>query len=625
VTDGSGHALESVAPTVYRAYERLLRVVAMHPGEGRRALLTFLYLFLVIAAYLLIKTIRNALFISEFGAVKLPYVMLGVPLAAALFAMIYVRLARRFAAPWLIFWTLVFFISNMLFFWLLASPDRAWLSPVFYVWSGAYGVIATMQVWTLANELFTTREAKRLFGIIGAGGILGGVAGAYLAGSLAVAVGTVNLMLVVAGLLLVAALIVLALSRFRAVRTGRPADRPFARNLAGSLRLISGNGHLKLLAALVFISALATSSADFQFNMIADRAIDQQDQLTEFFGTVYAKINIVAFLLQLLLTSRILAHLGIGFSILLLPLALVSGTTALLLTQTTWAGLLLKGSDGAFKHSIDRSARELMYLPVPSRLKAQTKPAIDTAIERMGDGSAGALQLLLIAVMGLGLAGSLVANFAVLGIWILLAVRLKREYVNQLRSAMGQAPLGYAWRSPIAAEADASRTLSQVLRTESEPARLAALEWIRTSAAPVDQALLLERVQEDDSPAVRRTALALMLRDDDVEFPPELMGWLESEGQSALTAAIDLMTAPDAAERRQKLEALLDTAGETTRLSLVASLLRRLGPEFSPFAERMFDELLSPDAPSDSRCAAVRALALLPRGGGLQRRLARSG
>ena len=67
----------------------------MQPGEAARALLVFGYLFLIIAAYLMIKAVRNALFISEFGAMKLPYVMIGIALLAGVFAAVYIRLARR--------------------------------------------------------------------------------------------------------------------------------------------------------------------------------------------------------------------------------------------------------------------------------------------------------------------------------------------------------------------------------------------------------------------------------------------------------------------------------------------------------------------------------------------------
>jgi len=90
-------------------------------------------------------------------------------------------------------------------------------------------------------------------------------------------------------------------------------------------------------------------------------------------------------------SGGILGNLGVGVAILLLPLSLLSGTIALLADGSLIAAVMLKGSDGAFKHSIDRSCRELMYLPVPASVKVYAKSTIDTVMNRMGDGSAEAL------------------------------------------------------------------------------------------------------------------------------------------------------------------------------------------------------------------------------------------
>ena len=228
-------------------YLRLLELFAMQPGETPRTLLTFAYLFLIIASYVMLKAVRNALFISEFGAMKLPYVMIGIALLAGGSAAVYIRLARRRKTPSLVFWALIFFAANIAAFWWLAFRGFPWLYPVLYLWSGVFGVLATTQVWTVASELFTTREAKRLFGVVGAGGILGSVTGGALARALAPVVGTAHLLLFVLGMLLLAALAVRLLSRLRTVARPVAEGRTRPRNLTQSLQLIAGSRHLRLL------------------------------------------------------------------------------------------------------------------------------------------------------------------------------------------------------------------------------------------------------------------------------------------------------------------------------------------------------------------------------------------
>jgi ATP/ADP translocase/HEAT repeat protein len=588
-----------------------MNLFSMQPGECTRAVFAFSYLFFIIASYLLLKPIRNALFIDEYGAMKLPWVMMGIAVLAGAFAAIYIRLAKRFPTPRLVFWCLIFFASNVLLFWYLAVLGLRWLFPVFYLWTGVFGVIAPMQVWTLASEMFTTREARRLFGFVGAGGILGAIAGGELANWLAEVIGTVHLMLVVLALLLSAAATVLVLARFRNVQRSIAAGSTAPRNLMKSLRIISGSSHLRLLAGLIFITALTTTSVDIQFNVVAGENFQDKDQLTAFFGSVYSKISIVAILGQVLLTSRLMSSVGAGLLILMLPFSLAMGSATLLLSGTLWAGVLLKGSDGALKHSLDRSCRELLYLPVPSHIRAQAKSTIDTVMDRFGDGSAGALQLMLLTILGLGLSASLMVNFLLVSIWLYIALKLRSAYVNQLRLSLGQ-PRRRSDELPVDEEADVHRTLELLLQSGSEQEKLGALEWAGANAVKVDEKLLLDMARSKQSQPVRNAALGLLLRGEEAGIPPELMKELEAEGQSALVAAIDLLVERETSLVEERLESLLERAGETTRLSIVAFTLRRLGPEFEPFANRVFDELLAPEAPAHARRAAVRALALLP-------------
>ena len=600
---------------------RMLSWLAIQPGEGRPALLAFIYLFLIISSYLMIKTVRNALFISEYGAMKLPYVMVGVAALAGVFAAGYIRLARQLTTWRLVFWSLIFFVSNLLLFWWLAIRGRAWLYPVIYMWAGVFGVIAPMQVWTLANELFTTRQAKRLFGFVGAGGILGGFSGGVLANRLAPLVGTSNLLLVVAGMLCLAALIVYIVASRGFVQPRTAFEAPPPQNLRQSLGVVFGSPHLRLLAALVFISALVTTSVDFQFNVIAERHVPERDELTAFFGAVYAGMALASFLVQILFTSRLLAWFGVGFVVLMLPCSLTVSTLVLLSTGTLWAGVFLKASDGSLKHSVDRSGRELLYLPVPSSIKIHAKSTIDTVMDRLGDGSAGMLQILLVTALGLGLQGSLAANLGLILVWLLVAVRLKHAYVRQLLSSIGK-PRRLEFDAAVMQDADARQTLEGILGSGTDAEKLGALEWIYRESIEVDEGLLHDLIYEASSPALRRAALAALLGRSGVELSPELLADLEAEQKSTLISVIDLLAEQDPKRSRQRLDALLDTIGDTTRFSLVAFTMRRLGPEFEPMAERVFDAMLDPSVRPDARRSAVSALALLPPDSPLHDRLA---
>src|SRR5262245_24161591 len=153
---------------------RLRLLLDIRSGEAWPVLLTFLYIASVVASFLLAKPIRNGLFLNQFGAYKLVYVYVAVPLVLTIFVPIYTSIAPRFGQRAVITVTLIFFTANVLGFWYLFTyrPSPV-LSAIFYVWVNCFGIIAPVQVWIFANSIFDTRQAKRLFGLVASGASLG--------------------------------------------------------------------------------------------------------------------------------------------------------------------------------------------------------------------------------------------------------------------------------------------------------------------------------------------------------------------------------------------------------------------------------------------------------------------
>ena len=161
---------------------RARRFFDVRPGEGTPVILAFLYVACVVAAYLLAKPIRNSLFLKEYGPYALVYAYAAVPLVLSVFVAVYSRVMARIGTRLVTIGTLVFFSLNVLYFWYsLRFAPSEWLPAAFYVWVNCFGVIAPVQAWSFANSLFDVRQARRLFGLIGAGASLGAIAGGILA------------------------------------------------------------------------------------------------------------------------------------------------------------------------------------------------------------------------------------------------------------------------------------------------------------------------------------------------------------------------------------------------------------------------------------------------------------
>lgn len=415
------------------------RALGVNAGEFSLVLCFFLYLLLVIASTIVFKTVRDSLVLNSFGASILPYLYLASALVISPFISLYVRATQRLRQQQLIAVTNLLMLGAMLLFWELMSLGWAGLNLIVYIWEGLFSVIVPMQFWLLAGLYFNTRQAKRLFGLIGAGGSLGAVVGGVFSSWAAVAIGTANLLFCIAVAMLVCTILTLVIYSNHSAQESLLPDRFSRKTEAGlrkSLSAIRASSYLIFLAAIIAITEFVTTIADYQFKIVARQSFNNVDEMTRFFGQVYGLFSLGAFLLQVGATGRILKRVGIGVAIMLLPFGLLTGSLALILFQTLWAAILLKGPDQLFRHSIEKSTIELLYLPVPRRIKIVVKPFIDTIVSRFAVSIAGGL-LLVMNVLGIaGLWQIVIFNIAAILGWVSLAFLTRDKYVNALRQAV---------------------------------------------------------------------------------------------------------------------------------------------------------------------------------------------
>ncbi len=157
------------------------RALGLSGKELRRAFPIFVYLFLTMAASVASKAARDALFLDRYRAIDLPYVDIAIAVLVGLAASLYIWVGHRTNLRNLQVGSLVFFARQravLLAVGGCSSADESGpLFIVIYIWVGVFSVLAPSQVWTLANYVLTTREAKRSFGFIGSGAILGWIVG----------------------------------------------------------------------------------------------------------------------------------------------------------------------------------------------------------------------------------------------------------------------------------------------------------------------------------------------------------------------------------------------------------------------------------------------------------------
>ncbi len=595
-----------------RALERLLR---LQRGDLPRGLLLFAYLFLVIAAYLVGQVARNALFLGRFKASLLPFADLTVFLLVTVAAALYVRAGRRLALDRLLAGSLTLFGGVALALALLAhGTPPAWLFPVVYVWVGIFGVLAPAQVWTLANYVLTPREARRLFGFVGAGATLGATAGGVLSSALARRFGAESLLVLMAALLLLATVPVRALwSRRPAAVVGHtPAPRA-SHGLRDSLRLVLGSAHLRAIAGIVVLSSFVTAVAGWQFKALAQQSLVTKDALAAFFGAFDASVGILCVATQVLLTAGILRRFGLGPVLFLLPAGLLLGSAGLLVSGTFAAAVVLKGIDKVLRYSIDRPAVELLYLPVPVEVKLPAKSFIDTVAWRAGDALAGLAVIAFATVGGLSPVRLGLVTLPFLGLWLLLASRAHRRYVATLRESLQQHRLDAGRATTQVLDRDTTELLAARLDAVDPKEILYALDVMAIGRGAVAAHPAVRGLLEHADPGVRCRALSILNEAGDRTALPRVEALLRDPHLEVRTEALLYLSRHADQDPLARLQDLGDYPDFSVRAAVVA-VLARLGEERLEAAQPLFESMAAEPGAAGrrTRLEAARLAERLP-------------
>ena len=483
----------------------------IRPGEGARVTLMTGFIFSVVTCLMVVKPVANSLFLTTFGAQRLPYVFILVAVFAASTSSIYGAWLRRVDIFKLITRTLQTAILSLLIFWaaLKFGPARGPILVLLYIWVGVFSLISVSQFWLLANAIFNPREAKRLFSVVGAGAIAGGIAGGYLTKLTAGLLGSANLMLVCeAGMgmciLLTAKLRQSTSDNVQLLRVRR--NQQTMPQTQHPLKSILQSSHLMFLAAIIGLSVLVGKLVEFQFSATATARIMDADNLTAFFGFWFSNINILSLVVQLFITRRVVGWMGVGVSLFFLPGTILIGALMVLMQPTLWSAVFLKVGDGSLKNSINKAALELMVLPLPAEVKNQTKSFIDVIIDSTATGLGGLLLLAMTAMFGTSLRWVAGLTILLTGLWLYLVTRIRREYLHTFRLSL--APAGEDHRPAAAALSGRSiyGNLLEALQSDNGRQLMKALLMAQTVQHKILAPVYEELIRHSD-PRIRLQAL----------------------------------------------------------------------------------------------------------------------
>lgn len=360
--------------------------------------LCFAYFFLVMASYYLLKPVREAFFLDSEGVGNFPKIHILLVFVTYAAAQVYDSLGRLYRGGWLAVRTVPIFAVLIVLFWAFlqastpASPSFRVLIWLYYLGVSLYCVFVVAFFWSLTHSVFTPEDGKRHYGIIGLGGIAGGATGGYLTNLLVPFIGSSNLLLVSAALLLPCFFLGWMLDRQRLPEETRVAQEA-PQNPLTSLSLLVSHRYVGAIAVLILLVMAFEEFGDHQTQRLLEDFQLKGDELTVFYGRLYTMTNILGCLISLVLTRLVMTHLGPGPGLMILPVSAAVKAIAVLYWPNQETLLLTLSIELAIHYSIFQASKELLYTPTRDEIRFRAKTMIDTFVFRLGAGMAALVVL----------------------------------------------------------------------------------------------------------------------------------------------------------------------------------------------------------------------------------------
>src|SRR5713101_1709469 len=407
------------------------KIVDVKPNEIRALWLSFVFFFVVLAGYYVIRPIRDNIGANNYENLwwMFTVVLITMIAANALFSAIVSRMSRRRFIPI----AYRFFIINLIIFFFLmrmAPPGKQpWIDGCFFVWVSVFNLFATAVFWGFMTDLFTSEQGKRLFGFIAVGGSLGGIFGPIITASLVHHVSTGVLLLICAAMLEIAAQTV----RFfpaefrrddsRSGEEGASAEKPIGGKFWDGVTHICKSPYLFGLFLFIFLYTFTSTWTYFQQAELTKTGFADKAARTAFFAKLDLSVNSLTLLLQIFLTGRLMKFLGVTVTLLFMPALSLFGFAAMGFAPVIAVLAIFQVARRASTFAFMRPAREVLFTVLRREDKYKAKPFIDTFGYRCGD-QLGAWSYSGLQALGLGLSAisyiavPVVAGWCALGVWL---------------------------------------------------------------------------------------------------------------------------------------------------------------------------------------------------------------
>lgn len=413
------------------------QLMTVKTGEWKPLLWSFSYFFSLLCGYYIIRPMRDEMGIAG-GVEHLQWLFSCTFLVMLAVVPLFGWLTRSFPARRFLPYVYYFFIGNLLLFYILfrIELDHAYVARAFFIWASVFNLFIVSVFWSFMADIFSNAQAKRLFGVIAAGGTVGALTGPALTVILVLPLGPNNLLLISAAFLGWAILCIHRLNAWRqstvlpdsvglnrGKKSGASREDPLGGSILAGVQMVLRSRYLLGICALMLCFTTLATFLYFQQAFIIREHFSDPGKRTALFAAMDLAVNGLTLIIQLFLTGRIVEHVGLSWTLAIIPLFLMIGFLLLGLVPSLAVIVVVQVLRRAGNYAVMRPGREMLYVVLSKEEKYKAKNFIDTVIYRGGDAVSAWVYAGMLAI-GFSGAGIALAAVPLAGAWAWISFRL---------------------------------------------------------------------------------------------------------------------------------------------------------------------------------------------------------
>jgi len=416
-------------------FARFFKAAAkMEPNELRATMLSFLFVFILMTAYFILRPVRDSLS-SDWTDVQLSALWTSTFILSALAVSIYGGVISRVRFKIIVPTVYAFFAATFVGFYIAGATlgDNDYVNRAFYVWLSVFSLFHLSVFWTFMSGIYNKEQAKRLYAIIAIGATAGGIVGPAVSGILADKIGNLNLLLIGSVLLLAPIPLIKAIEGLRGSELGNAnvqadlsREKHLGTNPFSGFTTFAGNPYL--LAIGVFIIFYVIMNTFIYFELRTVLGDFDREVRTQIWASIDLAVNSLSALIALFVTGRLATRAGMPVTLALVPFLMIGGWLIVAVNPAMAVLIGLQVARRAGNYAITRPGREMLFTIVDAETRFKAKPVIDIVVYRGGDVATAWLYTALTATLGLGLAGIAIVSAVICGAWAVAGAYLGRKY-----------------------------------------------------------------------------------------------------------------------------------------------------------------------------------------------------